>query len=417
MKKLTYLLFVMLVLAIIGTGCGQTGSNAPTNQIDDTSKTEESAGSESSSSAQASSDPIKIGNIQDLTGPNKAFGLGMTNAAEVYIEDINGKGGVCGRQVTLISYDTKSEVNEAINAYRRLGERDKVVAVIGPPISNMGLALAPISEEAKVPMVGLYLDERAMVSEKGELYEYMFLAQNSAGAQARAIGQFAINELKPKTIAILYNTQNSYSVGLVEAFRDFVVEHGVQIISEETFTNADKDYRAQLTNIKQAAPDAIYMPLYPAEIPLGLQQAHELGINVPILGDNSFIPFSLGSNTDPSASANVYFPYGIDPNDPALADWTDSYTERFGYPPVAQAYSGEDAIGVLLTAIGNTCDDLSPAAVVKQLEATKDYKGLQGLVTLSPENHMPVALPMAILTVDNGASKLVSWYTELGPME
>ena len=423
MKKLTYLLLVLLLAALIGAGCTQSTSvdeaveDAAAEPGDSASEPAESEAAASEPEAESSSEPIKLGNVQDLTGPNKAFGLGMTNAAEVYIENVNAEGGVCGRQIEFISYDTKSEVNEAINAYRRLGQQDQVVAAIGPPIANMGLALAPISEEVEVPMVGLYMDERAMVSEEGELYDFMFLAQNPSGSQARTIAQYALNELQPQTVGMLYNTQNAYSAGLAEAFKEFINEQGVEIVAEETYTNADKDYRAQLTNIKQANPDVIYMPLYPAEIPLGLQQAHELGIDVPILGDNSYIPFALASNTDPAASANVYFPYGIDPNDPELADWAAAYTERFGYPPVAQAYSGEDAIGVLLEAIGKTCNDLSASAIAGQIAAVENYDGLQGPVTISAENHMPVTLPMAILTVEEGAPMLVDWYTEVGPIE
>ncbi|MHB8946728.1 MAG: ABC transporter substrate-binding protein, partial [Bacillota bacterium] len=109
---------------------------------------------------------LLIGNIQDLSGPNKAFGVAMTNAAQMYIAKLNTAGGIGGKQLKMISYDTKSDVNEAINAYNRLVDQDKVLAVLGPPIANMGIALAPISVTKKVPIVGLFMDEKATTDAK-----------------------------------------------------------------------------------------------------------------------------------------------------------------------------------------------------------------------------------------------------------
>jgi branched-chain amino acid transport system substrate-binding protein len=125
----------------------------------------------------ASTEDILIGNVQDLSGPNKAFGLGMTNAATTMVEKVNAAGGVNGRKIKLISYDTKGDVNESINAYRRLVEQDKVVSVLGPPIANIGIALAPVTEEMKVPMVGLFMDDRSTIQTNGSPWNYMFLAR------------------------------------------------------------------------------------------------------------------------------------------------------------------------------------------------------------------------------------------------
>lgn len=350
---------------------------------------------------------ILIGNVQDLSGPNKAFGLATVNGAQMYFDKVNAAGGINGRKLKIVSYDTKSEVNEAISAYRRLGDLDKVSLVIGPPIANMGIALAPIAEQKKIPIIGLYMDERATTKQDGTPWTYMFLAQNSSGAQARTIAQYAVKDLKLKKFAMLYNQQNAYSVSLVEPFVAYVTANGGAIVAKETFMTADKDYRAQLTKIKQANPDAIYMPNYPQEIPLALQQSFDLGIKATILGNNSYIPFALASNTDPKASEGVYFPYGIDPSDAKLTEYSAQYEKKFGYPAITQAFSGWDLGGAIVEAYTRalaTNSKPSGDLLAAELAKTKDFPGYQGAFTISPKTHRPLGLTMYILQVKGGKS-------------
>ena len=359
-------------------------------------------------------DEIVVGNIQDLSGPNKAFGLATVNGAQMYFDQINAAGGINGMKLKITSYDTKSEVNEAISAYRRLCDLDKVSVIIGPPIANMGIALAPLTDAKKIPIIGLYMDERATTKPDGAPWTYMFLAQNSSGAQARTIAGYAIKELKLKKFAVLLNQQNAYSVSLAEPFVSFVTENGGTIVAKETFMTADKDYRAQLTKIKQANPEAIYMPNYPQEIPLALQQSYDLGIKATILGNNSYIPFALASNTDPKASEGVYFPYGINPADPKLKEFDAQYEKKFGYPAITQAYSGWDLGGALVEAYKRAlAASKAPTGemLAAELSKTKDFPGYQGPFTISNKTHRPVGLPMYILQVKGGKSVTITKLT------
>ena len=359
-------------------------------------------------------DEILVGNIQDLSGPNKAFGLATVNGVQMYFDQVNAAGGINGKKLKIVSYDTKSEVNEAISAYRRLCDLDKVSVIIGPPIANMGIALAPLTDAKKVPIIGLYMDERATTKPDGAPWTYMFLAQNSSGAQARTIAGYAIKELKLKKFAVLLNQQNAYSVSLAEPFVSFVTENGGTIVAKETFMTADKDYRAQLTKIKQANPEAIYMPNYPQEIPLALQQSYDLGIKAVILGDNSYIPFALASNTDPKASEGVYFPYGIDPANSKLKEYEAQYEKKFGYPAITQSFSGWDLGGSLVEAYKRAlAAHQSPTGdmLAAELNKTKDFPGHQGSFTISPKTHRPIGLPMYILQVKGGKTVTVTKYT------
>ncbi len=366
-----------------------------------------------STAMPSAADEILIGNIQDLNGPNKAFGLAMTNAAEIYKDRVNAGGGINGMKLKIISYDTKSEVNEAISAYRRLCDLDKVSVVLGPPIANMGIALAPIAEGKKVPIIGLFMDERGTTQPNGKPWTYMFLAQNASGAQARTIGSYAIKELKLKKYALLYNQQNAYSVSLAEPFIAYVTAGGASVGVKETFLTADKDYRTQLTKIKQANPEAIFMPNYPQEIPLTLQQAYDLGIKATILGNNSYIPFAMASHTNSKASEGVYFPYGIDPSDPKLKEFGAEYEKRFGYPAISQSFSGWDSFGALVEAYKRALSvskKPTPQMLADELSKTKDFPGYQGPLTISPKTHRPTGLPMYILQVKGGKPVTLTRY-------
>ncbi len=403
MKRLSMMIVVTLVIAIALSACA-TPTAAPTT----------AAVATTASTTTADKSDIVIGNLQDELGGMKALSIVLTYAAQMKIDEINATGGINGRQIKMITYDTQSDVNQAINAYHRLVEQDKVVAVFGPPVSNIGIALAPVAEQLQVPIVGLFMDDNAIIQPDGNPWTYMFLGQDSAAVQGKTIAAYTINELKAKKIAILYNLQNSYSVGLANAFESLVISNGGTIVDQETYTTADKDFRAQLTNIKAANPDAIYFPSYPVEIPLIYEQAYELGITVPMIGSNSVPPTGLAPQTDPAATTNTFYPYGINPSDPQLADWSAKYKTLYNADPIAQSYSGADAFGILVQAITACGDTVTSDCITKQVTEVKDYQGFQGKITMSPTMHQPESLPMAIMTIDNGQPKFVEFYTPLG---
>lgn len=417
MKKLHVLIVILVAMTMLISACA-TPTAAPTEAPVATTEAPAAVTTEAPAAATTEAAPkgdILIGNLQDESGGMKALSIALTYAATVKIEEINAAGGINGRQIKLITYDTRSDVNEAINAYHRMVEQDKVVAVFGPPIANIGIAVAPVAEELQVPIIGLFMDDKCTIQADGKPWTYMFLGQNSATAQGKTIAAYALKELGVKKVAILYNSQNAYSVGLANPFEAVITAAGGEIVAKETYTTTDKDFRAQLTKIKAANPDAIYFPSYPVEIPLIYTQAFELGLNVPMLGSNSVPPTGLAPSTDPAATTNTYYPYGINPSDPTLVTWAAAYKEKFGVAAIAQSFSGADAFGILVQAITNCGDDVSSACITTQLNSVKDFKGFQGSVTISPTTHQPEALPMAIMTIKEGAAQFVQWYTPDGP--
>ncbi len=186
---------------------------------------------------------IVIGNIQDLSGNTSVWGKAVANGAELAVEKINKDGGINGKMLKLVTYDTKGDVKEAINAYNRLAGQDKATVVLGPPVSNIGIALAPIANEKKVPVVGSFIDPRVTVKEDGTPQPYMFLVQPTSVQYAEILASYTMEKLGAKKIAVLYDQSNAFSVSLVKPFMAFVQKKGGQIAVEEIYMKGDKDFK------------------------------------------------------------------------------------------------------------------------------------------------------------------------------
>ena len=173
-----------------------------------------------SANAAPASNEVLVGCLQDITGPTSTLGKMIKEGAQWAVDEINKSGGIKGRQVKLIVYDTRGDVQEAINAFKRLCTSDKVSAIIGPPVANIGIAIAPISEQYKVPVLGFAIDDRATIKPSGQPYKNMFLFQPSSDQQGAIMADFAVRERNLKNFGIIYNQGNAYSVSLVGPFKD-----------------------------------------------------------------------------------------------------------------------------------------------------------------------------------------------------
>ena len=349
--------------------------------------------------SSSNAEELVIGMLQDLSGATGLQGIGQQRGVQMKVEEINNAGGINGTTIRLVEYDIKADVTESINAYRRMIELDKVSIVIGPSISNIGIALAPLSEVYKIPVVGAFLDDRTVQKEDGSAYKYMFMAQPSASQQAEVIVKYAINELGAKNFAVLYNAGNAYCVSLYMPFVKFVEEIGGNVVAIETFQDADRDYRTQLTKIKDAQPDALYIPNYPAQVPLCVQQAREIGFEGALLGANNMLPTiflagDLGYNT-------TYFPYNIIFDNEDIQEFDKEFQERWEFETNAQVFIATDALSIIVAAY-EKAGSTNPEALTEAIEGIT-VNGWMGAFTISEETHKPIGLPMGILNIiDDG---------------
>ncbi len=351
---------------------------------------------------EGNSGPIKIGMYADLTGPTALWGTNAKKGAELRVKEVNKKGGLFGRQIELVVYDCQLSPTEAIKAYTRLVQEDKVVAVNGSLISNTALAVSPVAIEMKVPVVARAMDERVTTpgfdpdnpDKKIDPNPYFFLLQPSAFQQAAVIAGYAIDELGMNTFSMLYTPGNAYALYLAKGFEYYVKERGKTMLKTFEFQMGDSDFKTQITAIKQINPDGLFVPNYTAQNANIAKQSVELGLKSVMLGNNSWdAPMDKVAG---SAADGAYFPLNISHDDPALKWYRDKYKEEYGEQPLLNSFAGWDDVGFIIQAI-EKAGSTDPAAIAKAMEDTSNYEGIIGTINMNKNTHRPVDLAMSIL--------------------
>ena len=349
---------------------------------------------------------IVIGNLQDISGPTSVWGNAVTRGAEIAIEKINAAGGVDGAMLKLITLDTKANVQEAIKAYNSLVS-SQAVAVVGPPVSNIGLALAPIANKAGVPLVGSFIDPRVTVGEDGKPQTAMFLMQPSSIQYSEIMAGYTVEKLGLKKVGVLYDQSNAFAVSLLKPYVEYVKKAGGQIVSEQIYTKGDKDYKTQLTKIKEAGADCLYFPNYIQDAVLAMKQRKQIGLNIPVIGGLDFAPPFASLVNDPEAADDIYLANNFSEKEPQLAEVWKIYKAKYNEDPVNKVFLGYDKILLIREGMklgGGTAS----AQIIAGLSKVKNLQGTTGVLTISPETHQPTGLSMVMYKIEKGK------YVELG---
>jgi branched-chain amino acid transport system substrate-binding protein len=358
--------------------------------------------------------PVKIGFYADLSAGSAQWGTDAEKGAKLRIKEINAAGGLLGRKVELVSYDCKQSPTEAVKAYTKLAQEDKVSAVQGSLLSNTALAVAPVAEQMKVAVVSRALDERATTPKfdpnnpdaPGPANKYFFLSQPSAFQQAAAIAGYAIDELKMNTFTSLYTPGNAYALYLAKGFEYYVKKRGKQMLGNFEFQAGDMDYKAQLTKMKPLNPDGLFIPNYVPENANAVKQARELGLTARFLGNNSW--YKPMDQVAGAAADGAYFPNNITFDDPSLQDFFKKYQAEYKEEPRLHSFSGYDDVGIICDAI-KRANSADAEKVREALESTKGFKGTVGDYTIDPATHRPVGLALAILKFEGAVIKSVQF--------
>jgi len=323
---------------------------------------------------------IVIGEFASLTGSEATFGINSSNGVELAKQEINNAGGVLGRKIKTVIEDDQSKPGQPSSAVKKLIASDKAIAIVGEIASSRSLEAAPICQEAKIPMVSPG-STNPRVTEVGD---YIFRVCFIDPFQGTVMAKFALDNLKAKKVAILTDVRNDYSVGLTKYFKEYFTSHGGQVAVERSFSGGgtDKDFRAQLTSIKAAQPDAIFVPGYYTEAGLIAKQARSLGIKVPLMGGDGWDSPKL-SEIGGSAMDGCFFSTHFSPQDtnPKVQDFVKKYREKFNAMPDGMAPLGYDAMMILADCI-KTAGTTDAAKVREALTNVKDYEGVTGKITI-----------------------------------
>ncbi len=351
-------------------------------------------------------DTINVGCLQDVTGPTSTLGQMVTAGAQWAVDEINAAGGIGGKQINLIVYDTKGDVTEAINAYTKAVSTDKVSAIVGPPVANIALAIAPESENNDVPVLGFSVNPASQVKEDGTPYKNMFAFQPTAPQQATIMAKYAMKN-GYNTFGVIYNEGNAYSKSLQAPFIDVVKAAGGTVDQVVTYTANDKDFKTLLQPIVNAGVDAMFVPNYTQELILVVQQARELGFEGAfICGLDACPPFNslLGEDCD-----NIYFINNIDGTEANIVKMIEDVKAKTDIDATNKFFLGYDVLNILKGIVEQVGTD--PAAIGQAAANVTNYAGLTGNITIDPANHMPKGLEMVMFTYEGTTPKMLERYS------
>ena len=346
-------------------------------------------------------DVIKIGEYGSLTGTTATFGISTKNGIDMAIQKVNQAGGVLGKQIMVIVEDDQGKPEEAATTVKKLINQDKVIAIIGEVASSRSLAGAPICQAAGIPMISP-ASTNPKVTEVGD---YIFRVCFIDPFQGTVMAKFCWNTLQVKSAAILTDIKNDYSVGLAELFARTFTELGGKIVAQESYSEGDIDFKAQLTAIKAKKPETIFIPGYYTEAGLIARQARELGIKVILTGGDGWdSPRFLeigGQALENCFFSNHYFQ--DDPN-PMIQNFVQEYKTKYDEVPDAMAVLGYDAAMVLIEAI-RRAGTTDPQKIRDEIAATRDYEGISGKITI--DSNRNASKSAVVIKIEGGKLKFV----------
>ncbi len=345
----------------------------------------------SSACVKSGQSTVKVGLIGPLTGDVAVYGVPVSQAAKLAVDQINGKGGINGRQVALITEDSRCDAGAANTAMQKLATQDKVVGIIGGLCSSETLAAAPIAEQTKVPIIS-----PASTSPDITLAgDYVFRVVASDSFQGKIGANLAASKGFRKA-AVLY-INNDYGVGLKSVFSETFRKKGGEIVLEDAFAPSESSFQTLLTKAKGRDPD-VYVVSLAVEAGQILRQKGELGLNIPFI-------LSEGSKDDSVIAAagagaeGVYVTFPKPNTDSAVYQgFAAAYKTATGEE--AKIYTSEsyDAANMLLQAIQKS--DGTGEGIKNSLYSLGAYEGASG--TIEFDQFGDTSKPYTVMVIENG---------------
>ena len=332
---------------------------------------------------------LKVGVLQP-----PSYYPSYTKGVTLAQEKINRDGGILGSEVELLHRD---EVTDTFSeTLTELVEVEKVVGIIGPVFSSHAVRIDP---SLQLPILAGATDANRVT----QTNEFIFLVSGSNALHAELIAQFAVNALSAEMAAMVWQAEDVYSMGLIDAFDAKFQELTGEIVDRQTYQAGDTTFTEQLTSIQAHQPDVIFLASFPPEVPLIIKEARDMGIeSIFIGGDGMEDPENmLGTLIDNQPLDGTYYTTNLDltSENPDTQQFIAAYEARHGETPDGVAASGYDALHLLKIAI-QTAGTTQPVAVRDALAKITDYSGATAIVNFDANRH-PVK-DVGIMKIENG---------------
>ncbi|MFW9603601.1 MAG: ABC transporter substrate-binding protein [Trichlorobacter sp.] len=345
----------------------------------------------------AAADQILIGFSGALTGDVAMYGKPTLDGIKIAAEEINAAGGVLGKKIVIVEADNRGDKQEGAAVAQKLITRDKVVAIIGDPTTGISKVVAPIAQKAGVVMLSTGSTGLGVV----EIGDYIFRNTLLDSVAIPALMDYFVKELKFRKLAIITSDNNDYSVSMTKTLKDALHGKQISVVSDEKIKDGDKDFSAQITNIKAKNPDIIFFSGYYTEGALIMKEAHKQGVAAKMFGGDgiSSTPFiELGGAAVEGSMA--YLGFSPDQAEGKTAAFVDTYRKKVGYLPEMFAAQGYDGLMMLAEAIKRS-GSTDPKQFKAALASMKNFPGVSGTISIRA-NREPLKSPLCLLEVKGG---------------
>jgi branched-chain amino acid transport system substrate-binding protein len=355
---------------------------------------------------------VKIGAVLSVTGPASFLGDPEKKTLEMYVADINARGGVNGQKLQLIIYDDGGDANAARTFATRLVEEDKIVAMVGGTTTGSTLAMIPVFEDAKIPFISL----AGAIQIVEPVRQWVFKTPHTDKMACEKI--FAdLKQRKLTTIALISGTE-AFSKSMRDQCVAVAPKSGITIAHEETYGPRDSDMTPQLTNIRnKAGVQAVVNPGFGQGPAIVTRNYRQLGITLPLYQSHGVASKQFIQLAGPAAEG-VRLPAAAllvanklpdsDPQKAVVVNYTRTYEKKTGQPVSTFGGHAYDGLMILVQAM-QRAKSADKAKVRDEIERTKGYIGTGGIVTMSPTDHMGLDLSaFRMLEIRNGDWTLIA---------
>jgi branched-chain amino acid transport system substrate-binding protein len=353
---------------------------------------------------QGASATVKIGAVTCLTGALSTFGVSSVQGLHLAVDQMNASGGVLGGPIDLIVEDNGSKAGEPATITRKFISQDRVAAILGDLTSSATMEAAPLAQAAKIPMLTPSATNVAIT----KIGNYIFRSCFIDPFTGRIMAKFSLDTLHATRAMVMTDVKQDYSVGLTDAIRQYFVDNG-GTLSALSYSSGDTNFRTQLTAVRIARPEVVFLPGYYTEVALILRQARQLGITCPFVGGEGWDSPALVQVAGKSADGNFYTNHfsAADP-DPGVQKFVQEYRARFGSVPDALAALWYDGARLLAQAV-QRAGSTDPAKIRDALATTRDFDGVTGRISIDQNRN--AAKPGVILKIVGGTPEMVQRIT------
>lgn len=344
-------------------------------------------------SKSTNSGPIKIAGIFSTSGTGAPLGTPEYETLKMMVDQTNAKGGINGHKIDLITYDEKSDQNEALMDMKKAITQDGVTAVIGGTLTGNSLAQLPLAEQYKIPYFSMAASQQVHKNQDGTERKWVFKVTQDDSEAVEKVLQY----LKSKNLTKVawLNVSNSFGTGGHDEFKKMAAKYGVTAVIEDEFEATVNDAKPMLTRVKKADPQAIIVWGTVQESSVVFKNIRELGINLPIFGSHGIGSQQL-LDLAGNAANGVLFPSGklivadqlpnSDPQKAALLNYKKMYEDKYKKPVSLFGAHAYDSFNMLKEAIAKK--GTGPSAIRDYLENDiHNFVATNAVFNNSPKNH------------------------------